>query len=138
MLGFDTLYRNDYDDETLANISADQHRILLTCDIQLLMRNVITHGYFVRERQPKKQLLEVYARFDLPNAQNPFSRCMHCNGDINPVEKENIEQHLMPRTREHYDEFWQCSNCGKIYWKGTHFQRMQQTIAEMQNNYQSN
>ncbi|WP_455374894.1 Mut7-C RNAse domain-containing protein [Kaarinaea lacus] len=132
MLGFDTLYRNDYDDKTLANISVNEHRILLTCDVRLLMRKIITHGYYVRERNPKKQLLEVLSRFDLFTAQRPFTRCMHCNGEIKQVQKELIEHRLMPRTRENYEDFWQCGNCGKIYWQGSHFQRMQQLIEKLE------
>ena len=131
MLGFDTLYRNDYDDPTLARISAEEQRILLTCDRRLLMHKRITHGYFVRERQPHKQLLEILSRFDLFNACQPFTRCMHCNGLLQPVAKDVILDRLLPRTRIYYDEFWQCADCGKIYWKGSHYQRMQQMIEAL-------
>jgi len=65
MLGFDTLYRNDYDDPELADISAEQQRILLTCDRLLLMRKQVIHDYFVRSREPRQQLLEILSRFDL-------------------------------------------------------------------------
>jgi uncharacterized protein with PIN domain len=136
MLGFDSLYRNDSADATLARLSAEDRRILLTCDRKLLMRKVITHGYYVRARQPKQQLLEVLARFDLFNALQPFSRCMHCNGLLRPVDKEMIAAHLLPRTRAHYDKFWQCPDCHKIYWQGSHYQRMQQLIEAVQNNPQ--
>ena len=60
MLGFDTLYCNDYDDPTLANISVAEERILLTRDIKLLMRKQIKHGYFVRNTQPQQQLFEIH------------------------------------------------------------------------------
>lgn len=132
LLGFDTLYRNDYDDPTLARISVDEHRILLTRDRRLLMLKQITHGYYVRERQPHAQLLEILARFDLFRARRPFTRCLHCNGLIHPVAKERIERHLLPRTRAYYDEFWQCAACGKIYWKGSHYKRMQQMIEALE------
>ncbi len=131
MLGFDTLYRNDYDDPTLVRISVEEKRILLTSDKGLLMRKQVTHGYYVRERQPKKQLLEILERFDLFRSQKPFTRCMHCNGEIQPVSKEAIESHLMPRTKAHYDNFWQCQDCQKVYWKGSHYQRMQQLISAL-------
>jgi uncharacterized protein with PIN domain len=131
MLGFDTLYRNDYDDPTLASISVEEKRILLTCDKRLLMRKLITHGYYIRERQPQQQLLEIVSRFDLFNSLRPFTRCIHCNGGIQRVHKDAIEQHLMPRTKEHYDEFWQCQYCQKIYWKGSHYRRMQQLIDQL-------
>lgn len=131
MLGFDSLYRNDYDDPTLANISAQEDRILLTCDRQLLMRKQVTHGYYVRARQPREQLLEVLTHFDLFNALKPFTRCLHCNAGIHPVAKQNIQQQLQPRTKKHYNQFWQCENCKKIYWQGSHYLRMKQMIDEL-------
>ena len=129
LFGFDTLYRNDYSDKTLAEISANEHRILLTRDKQLLMRKQITHGYYVRTTQPRKQLVEIFQRFDLHKSQQPFIRCMHCNGDIRPVPKEEIESRLLPHTKTWHHEFWQCSQCHKIYWKGSHYQRLQQIVA---------
>ncbi len=137
MLGFDTLYRNDYDDPTLARISADEHRILLTCDRNLLMRKQITHGYYVRARQPREQLPEIIARFDLYNTLQPFTRCMHCNGTIRPVAKDTVAQRLSPRTKVHHEDFRQCGQCGKIYWKGSHYQRMQRLIGSLDTDNQS-
>lgn len=134
LLGFDTLYRNDYDDPALAEISANEKRILLTRDIKLLMRKQITHGYFVRETQPQQQLLEIISRFDLSNSINPFARCLHCNGEIHSVAKEKIIHRLMPRTIKYYNEFWQCKQCKKIYWKGSHYQRMKRLIDHLKSN----
>jgi uncharacterized protein with PIN domain len=131
MLGFDTLYRNDYDDPELAETSANERRILLTCDRRLLMRKQITHGYFVRERQPKQQLLEILNRFDLFNNLKPFTRCMHCNGITQPVKKQKIEAQLLPKTKKYYDEFFQCKTCNKIYWKGSHYLKMKKMIEEI-------
>lgn len=131
MLGFDTLYRNDYDDPELARISIDEHRILLSCDRQLLMRKHITHGYFVRSRQAQLQLVEIMSRFDLYNNQHPFTRCMQCNGKIQRVKKRSIESRLLPQTRQYYDEFFQCDNCDKIYWKGSHYQKMKMMVEKM-------
>lgn len=129
MLGFDTLYRNNYDDPELAYISADEHRILLTCDRRLLMRKQITHGYFVRTRQPQQQILEILARFDLHNNQKPFTRCMHCNGKTHAVKKQDIESQLLPKTKKFYDEFYQCETCNKIYWQGSHYLKMKEMIT---------
>jgi uncharacterized protein with PIN domain len=131
MLGFDTLYRNDSDDPTLADISVSEQRILLTCDRLLLMRKQIIHGYFVRERNPQKQLLEILSRFRLYSYQKPFSRCMHCNGITQSVSKQQIKDRLLPKTRKYYDEFFQCEACDKIYWKGSHYLKMQAMVDEI-------
>jgi len=134
MLGFDTLYRNDYDDPTLVDISTNEQRMLLTCDRQLLMRSRLTLGYFVRNRQPKKQLIEILQRFGLFGRLRPFSRCMHCNGDIHQIDKKDVASTLMPRTSAYYEEFWQCERCRKVYWKGSHYRRMLQLLNQLDPN----
>lgn len=131
LFGFDTLHRNDYDDPTLADISARERRILLTRDRRLLMRKQITHGYYVRATQPQQQLLEVLTRFDLLKSHRPFTRCLHCNGEIAAVPKELVLSRLQPRTRAAYNEFWSCRDCGKVYWKGMHYRRLQQLVASI-------
>lgn len=128
MMGFDTDYRNDYDDFTLAEMSANEQRILLTCDRQLLMRKQVNYGYFVRARQPKQQLLEILSHYDLYNRLKPFTRCMHCNGKTRAVNKKTIETQLQVKTRQHYNEFFQCQSCNKIYWKGSHYQKMKNLV----------
>jgi hypothetical protein len=65
MLGFDTLYPDDYEDSHLAILSRDEHRILLTRDCGLLKRSMVTHGHYVRETNPRRQLIEVVQHFDL-------------------------------------------------------------------------
>lgn len=135
MLGFDALYRNNYTDEELAHISSSQGRILLTRDRGLLKRSVVTHGYCVRSTSPQQQLIEVLRRFDLLASLNPFSRCLHCNGLLEAVDKEIIKDRLPPKVRQYYDEFRRCQDCDRIYWPGSHFQHMQQFIQSvLQNN----
>lgn len=131
MLGFDTLYRNDYADEELARISSTEGRILLTRDRGLLKRNMVTHGYCIRTTNPRQQLVDVLHRFDLFGSLTPFSRCLHCNGLLQAVDKATISDRLPPKTRQYYDEFRCCQNCNRIYWPGSHFQRMQQFIASV-------
>ena len=135
MLGFDTLYHNNYHDPELADISASEHRILLTCDRQLLKRKQITHGYFVRTRQPQQQILEILSRFDLYHKLQPFSRCLHCNGKTRRVNKADIENRLLAKTKKYYNEFYQCESCDKIYWKGSHYLKMKSMINKIQEGF---
>ncbi|MGB5278385.1 MAG: Mut7-C RNAse domain-containing protein [Gammaproteobacteria bacterium] len=131
--GFDTLYRNDYTDEELAQTSAEQNRTLLTRDRSLLKRSVITHGYFVREFDPRRQLDEVINRFDLKKQIIPFGRCTRCNGLVEAVEKQAIEDQLEPKTRQYFDTFWHCTSCGQIYWEGSHVKHMIRLTDEVLN-----
>lgn len=128
MLGFDTLYQNDYTDEELARLSSREGRILLTRDRGLLKRSVVTHGYCLRAANPREQVVEVLRRFDLFRSIKPFQRCLHCNGLLEPVDKATIIERLPPKTRQYYDEFRRCRKCDRVYWKGTHYRRMQRFI----------
>jgi len=131
MLGFDTLYRNDFDDPELARLAHDQARILLTRDIGLLKRSLVIYGYFVRATDPERQLREVAQRFNLAHAAASFERCMRCNGLVQRVDKAQIDHLLEPRTRQYYHVFHQCRECGQIYWQGSHFARMQAVIERV-------
>lgn len=130
LLGFDVLYRNDYDDVELAHISSQEQRILLTQDSGLLKRSIVIYGYRVRSSNPKQQVREVLERFSLGAAIAPFQRCTRCNGLIKAVEKQTVDDQLPPLTRLYYDDFFQCQACHQIYWKGAHFQRIQKLITE--------
>lgn len=135
LLGFDSLYSNDYDDAGLAVISAGegggQPRILLTRDHGLLKRKQVSHGYFVRSDDPRRQLNEVLSRFHLYNAIQPFRRCTRCNGMLRPVAKGLVAGALPPRVARDFQEFSRCAGCGKVYWRGSHYDHMQKIIDEL-------
>lgn len=129
LLGFDTWYRTDTDDDELAAMAADQDRILLTRDRGLLMRRVIVHGYCPRSHDADVQAAEVVRRFDLVEAIAPFTRCARCNGMLDDVEKAEIVHLLPPRTRVEHDRFARCRDCGHIYWPGSHTTHITDFVA---------
>jgi uncharacterized protein with PIN domain len=128
LLGFDTLYRNDYTDAGIARISSTQQRTLLTRDRRLLQRRIITHGYFVRATDPLEQVGEVLRRFDIYNDIKPLKRCIRCNGVLVDVEKQTVFDHLEPKTKRYYEDFRICNDCGQVYWEGSHFRKMLRLI----------
>ena len=152
LLGFDSLYRNDYHDKELAQISVAERRILLTRDRDLLRRKEITHAYFVQATDPQEQLTEVVASLDLSGAAKPFSRCLRCNDLLEPVAREAVIERLPARVRESYgmasandkvqstkhralsnssNEFHLCPKCQRLYWKGSHYERMRALVERM-------
>jgi uncharacterized protein with PIN domain len=108
----------------LAHISATEQRILLSRDRGLLRRSIVTRGYLVRAGEPREQLIEVCRRFNLYGSIAPFRRCLDCNSLLQGARKDLISHRLPSETRKHYDEFHICSGCNRIYWKGSHYQRM--------------
>ncbi|WP_210686532.1 Mut7-C ubiquitin/RNAse domain-containing protein [Mycolicibacterium sp. GESEQ-9] len=131
VLGFDVWWSSDADDQTLADISLDQQRILLTRDRGPLKRRTITHGLFVHSQHPEVQTLEVLRRLDLRRRIKPFTRCVRCNGQLAAVAKEQVIDQLEPLTRRYYDEFSQCPECGRIYWAGSHFEKLSRLVDRL-------
>lgn len=131
LLGFDCLYRNDYSDRQIADLAAAEARIVLTRDVGLLKHKKIIWGRWLRAQQPEAQAREVISRFALSNQFRPFTRCLVCNGLLQPVDKAVVQPLLPPGTARCFEEFYQCHQCQKVYWKGTHYDRMQQWIWEI-------
>ena len=127
LIGLDTVYTTDARDEELAGLAGREGRILLTRDQGLLKRRVVTYGYFIRETDPHRQLVEVLRRFG-PLNLHPFTRCLRCNGELRDVDKSAVDSALPPRTRLHYDAFQECGDCGRIYWKGSHWKRLTHAV----------
>ncbi|MCK4742158.1 MAG: Mut7-C ubiquitin/RNAse domain-containing protein [Anaerolineales bacterium] len=131
MMGFDSLYRNDYADNELACVAHIEGRILLTRDRGLLKRSEVTHGYYLRASQPYEQLIEVMRRFNLTRLAAPFKRCIRCNGMLEDVSKEMVKDHLPPKVKERHVQFRHCRSCGQVYWQGSHYERMCRLIAQV-------
>lgn len=131
VLGFDVWWSSDADDQALAEISVDQRRILLTRDRGLLKRRAITHGLFVHSAVPTEQTVEVIRRLDLVGRVAPFTRCLRCNGRLAAVSKAEVADRLEPLTRRYYDEFRCCLDCGRIYWRGSHYARLQRDVDRL-------
>jgi hypothetical protein len=131
MLGFDTLYRNDYEDAEIAEIGANESRIVLTRDRGVLMRSLVTYGYYVRATKPNQQIVEILKRFNLLNLVKPFQRCIRCNGILKAVNKELILDQIPAQTRREIEEFHRCNSCSQIYWQGSHFSRMEQFVQQV-------
>jgi uncharacterized protein len=132
MLGFDVLYRNDFDDDELVLISTTEDRILLTRDRRMLMRKIVRWGYCLRSLDSRQQMDEVLQRFNLYHQVTPFQRCLRCNTPLEVVAKENILDRLEPLTKRYYMDFRICPACGQIYWKGSHYEHMKEMIDRIQ------
>lgn len=124
MLGFDTLYETGYEDNTIIDISIAEDRIILTRDKLLLKSKRVVHGIRITSDDPEEQVREVVVQLSLGNQVKPFSRCIVCNHVLEEVQKSEVEAVLPERTRQYYETFWICRHCGRVYWEGSHFERM--------------
>ncbi|AMM52316.1 hypothetical protein TH61_15530 [Rufibacter sp. DG15C] len=124
LLGFDTLYNTHFTDKQIAQLSLSEQRVVLTRDVGLLKHKTIQWGYWLRLQIPVKQLQEVWQRYQLATHEQPFTRCMACNHFLMAVSKESVMDHLPPKTKLYFEEFYQCTGCQKVYWKGSHYEKM--------------
>lgn len=131
MLGLDVLYKNDYQDQEIAAISSSTDRIVLTRDRKLLMRNEIRHGYYVRKTAPEEQVSEIVHRYQVHEHIQPLTRCLECNSVLVPLARQQAEAKLPDSIRRRYDDFSGCEVCGRVYWKGSHYDRMLERISRM-------
>lgn len=131
MCGFDTLFRQDYDDREIIELSAREGRIILSRDKDLLRSKKVRQGHLVHSDAPVEQIREILEICKASSRIKPFTRCMECNGVMEHVGKEEIVDRLMPKTRDYYNEFKRCGTCGRIYWEGSHFARMKSFIMTL-------
>jgi len=127
LLGIDTAWRNDADDDDLLAQAAAEERVLLTRDRGLLLRRAAREAAYVRGNRPDAQLDDVLDRFAPPLA--PWTRCLSCNGLLEAVPKSAVADELQPGTRRSYDVFARCTRCGQLYWRGAHARRLEQIVA---------
>ena len=133
MMGQDVVYLHGLDDEKLLAIARDENRVLLTRDLELYKRS-IARGigvFYVEGKNEVERLAAVAERFGLAlEIDLKSSRCPICNIAIQPVPKEAIASKVEKNTFAHYDEFWECPKCGKVYWQGAHWPKIRETLEE--------
>lgn len=131
MLGFDTLYENGYADSEICRRAAEEGRIVLTRDRELLKLRTVTHGCYVHALEPRLQLMEIVERLQLAASVRPFTLCLHCNLPLAPVEKAQIVDRLPPGVAQRYEQFHTCAGCRRVYWEGSHWERMRELLLEI-------
>lgn len=131
MAGFDTLFDNAWPDHELARLSAEEGRIVLTRDRDLLKRRDILHGCHVLTLQPELQWRELATRYPLPAQARPFSRCLPCNVELEAPSREQLQASVPPAVLARHQRFMRCPACRRVYWEGTHWTRMRRLIGDL-------
>lgn len=132
MLGYDTLYFADSDDDELIRIAIRDDRILLTRDELLCRRRMVrARCFFVDWGSTGEQVRQVMKHFNLKlSRENLFTRCTICNGDIIPISKSDIADRIPPYVYKTQNEFGYCERCDKIYWRGTHIEHVLDSLQK--------
>jgi len=130
LLGFDTGYNNAFAATQVLEIARSEHRILLSRN-GAYAKQVSIHSLHIKSEDPEIQLQQVVQYFILVDQFRPFSRCLVCNGLLKSVPKKSISGNLQQNSAKYFDAFWQCESCGRIYWKGSHYERMLRLFEKM-------
>ena len=133
--GFDTLFINDLDDNRLVRLALAEGRVLLTKDTQILKRRLVTTGrlkvIFIEDIEVKAQLRQVLKTLNLSDKIKPFTLCLECNQPLVTRRKEEIEGLLPPYIFKTQTQYMQCPACQRIYWRGTHWERMRRELERI-------
>ncbi len=127
LMGYDTEYADDLDDRSIAKIAVDEGRILLTRDKALHSRKGIMSVY-VDAVKLEDQLHIVAAACGLEFDEYRM-RCSLCNGIISVVPPERVSNRIDGSILSRHSYFYICSSCGKIYWRGSHWEHISNTIG---------
>ena len=131
MLGLDAEYSPKFLDKDILSFCKKEKRIVLSKDTGLLECRQIIFGRHVRSIYPDDQLSEVLDFFGIKGPFNFFSRCLRCNNKLSLVNKKDILHRLEPKTKKYFNRFKICSQCNRIYWRGSHYEKMKTRLLKM-------
>jgi uncharacterized protein with PIN domain len=124
LLGFDVLYDRTMSDNDLIRVSLEQDRVILTRDTGLVARPLASNHVFIENDNVRQQLQQVLVTFHIMSMPGPLTRCSVCNEPLTAIDKQDARDLVPQYVYEINDNFLRCGICGRIYWKGTHVNRM--------------
>ncbi len=131
-MGYDALFFNSIDDAQLIDIALKEGRVVLTKDTQILRRRPVTNGQLrvilPRNDDPKEQLRQVVEELNLDCCLRQFTRCLECNQSLVTRSKEEVKELVPPYVFHTQTQYMQCPACLRVYWRGTHWQRMKKEL----------
>ena len=135
VLGYDSKYFSDIDDEQLINDARRENRTIISKDEELVKKaqKLEMKPVFITKNDEICQFLEIIHQTKLSISQinGDSARCPKCNSVTESVEKIAIKEKVPTKVYEENDYFWKCKNCSKVYWEGTHIKNLQKFVSEV-------
>ncbi|MFZ0184363.1 MAG: Mut7-C RNAse domain-containing protein [Nitrosotalea sp.] len=135
ILGYDSKYFSSIEDDKLIAIAKNEKRIILTKDEQLtkIAEKQNVNFVLIRGNDESEQIIQINAKFKLDRfvIDTNNSRCIACNGKLEVVEKFRIIGKIPEGVLEREKKFWMCDSCKKVYWEGTHFEKLQEFATKL-------
>ncbi|MGW8288863.1 MAG: DUF5615 family PIN-like protein [Candidatus Bathyarchaeia archaeon] len=133
MLGHDVTYSTQLEDAELMAVAEKENRVLLTRDLELYQRasSKGIAAFYIEGKTEAEKLAELAERFRFPlTIDLTRSHCPRCNGRIRLTPKKLLTGKVEVNTLIHFEEFWKCSMCGRVYWQGAHWDGIRATLEE--------
>lgn len=121
VLGFDTIYETDLDDDEILSIAERDGRILISRDRALCKRK--SDSVFIQQLGLDAQIAQIVEAYPL-NGENILSRCLECNSLLIITSRKEALGNVPEGVFERYEAFWKCITCNKFYWPGSHWINM--------------
>ena len=122
LLGYDTAYENDATDHELARRARAEGRVLLTRDRELSRRRGL-ETLLIRSEHLEEQVEQIQDALG-PPPDPSLTRCSVCNGSLEQVSGADVADRVPPYVRRTHTDFFRCTECGRIYWRGSHVDAM--------------
>jgi uncharacterized protein with PIN domain len=126
LLGYDVCYDSRLTDTELVRLARAQDRILLTRDTELTRRSGAIMVWIVSETLAE-QLQQLHRELGV-RAIAPFSRCPLCNDALCDIPRDHAWGQVPPYIFVKHDAFRLCPTCSRFYWRGSHWQHMEQLM----------
>jgi len=131
IMGFDTLYppRRDAHHRFATNLP---NRKFLTRNSKYRQNAADSKALYINTETLSEQLRLVVNTLHLSiDSKRFFSRCLICNARLLSIPKEAARESVPPKSYSSHSDFVKCPQCGKIYWQGSHYQRMLATLHQI-------
>ncbi len=134
VLGYDAEYEPSLPDRGVVARAVAEGRVLLTRDADMMRRRIIVQGglpaVLLRGDAVQDQLVQVVRELGL-DATRALTRCLECNLDLEPRSRSTVRDRLPPHVQATQHRFSECPGCRRVYWPGSHWDRMQRRIAAL-------
>jgi len=138
IFGYDTIYADDLEeyfnispvpDEKLAEFAIESNRIIITRDYEF-HKKYRDQSIFLEGEGVYNYLHQLKIKLQLNyNFEMQTARCSVCNSELEHVKDKNlIINDVKPETFKYIEEFYQCTKCKKVYWKGTHIEKIMKRL----------
>ena len=129
ILGYDTVYSPTLSDHQLVRLARAQDRVLLTRDRELVRRRGL-RVLLITSEVLDDQIRQVLADLEL-EPDRLFSRCPVCNERLEAIEPQVARLRIPAYVARTHKTFKTCPACQRVYWRGTHWQRMDEHLARL-------